>query len=58
MKDEWQTVMHSQGLRNAERKIAPAGFIFTVLTLVGIVFHFNVNRILEEISQRRMSGRL
>lgn len=45
-------MMYSQGLGNAERKIAPAGFIFVVLTLLGIVFHFNVNRILEEVSQR------
>lgn len=50
MKDEWQMVLQSQETINAERKIASAGFIFTVLTLLGIVFHFNVNRILEEIS--------
>lgn len=56
MQDEWQMVMQSQETINAERKIASAGFIFTVLTLLGIVFHFNVNRILEEISQRGVSG--
>lgn len=56
MKDEWQTVLQSQETISAERKIASAGLIFPVLSLLGIVFHFNVNRILEEISQRGVPG--
>lgn len=52
MEDEWQTLSPSQETINAGRKIASAGFMFTALTLLGTVFHFNVNRILGEISQR------
>jgi hypothetical protein len=32
IKDEWWMLIYSQGLKNAGRKIASAGFIFTVLT--------------------------
>lgn len=38
-------VMHPQGLRNRE-KDSPGGFSFTVLALLGRVFHFNGNRAL------------
>ena len=49
MKGEWQTVLPSQAVINAEGKIASPVFIFTVLPSLGTVFHFNANRILEEI---------
>lgn len=40
------------GSINAEGKIALPALIFTVLPPLGTVFHFDANRILEEIPQR------
>lgn len=50
MKEEWQAVLPSQGVINAE--IALAALTFTILPSLCTVFHFNANRILEEIPQR------
>lgn len=50
MKEEWQTAPPSRGGINAE--MALATLTFTILPSLCTVFHFNANRILEEIPQR------
>lgn len=40
------------GTQKRWEKDGLSGRIFIVCTLLGIVFHFNVNRILEEVPQR------
>lgn len=44
------------GILNTWRKIASATFIFTVVTRRGVIYHFNVNRILQEILKDECRG--
>lgn len=55
--EEGRLASQSREARAADRKTASAGFRCASPTLLGVVFHVNVNRILE-ISQRGVSGEL